>query len=100
MQKQTLRVRARGAALVQKLEAMASSPRQFIGREWVFVDGQHGLKATGEDVEIADRAEYRQAIREGSLWAADRETADACGVAFDPNFGEAPESKLASKSAR
>lgn len=30
---------------------------------------------------------YRERIAEGGLWPADKETAEACGVAFDPTFG-------------
>lgn len=85
----TLRVRARGAALVHNLEAVNASPRRFIGREWVIEDGRHGTRPHGETVEVPNRAEYRACVREGSLWAADAETAAECGVAFDALFGEA-----------
>ena len=86
--KSTLRVRARGAALVHRLEAMSASPRQFIGRQWVqTTDGRWGLASTETDVEVPNRAEYRAAVREGSLWAADQETAQECGVEFDATFG-------------
>lgn len=83
----TLRVRARGTALVHRLEAMNSSPRQFVGRVWVEIDGKWGLKAVDEDCEIPFRAEYVSAVKSGELWAADQETASACGVPFDSTFG-------------
>lgn len=87
MSPNTLRVRARGQALVHRLEAMNTSPRDFIGRDWCVVDGKHGLAPRNEDTEIPNRSEYRTAVKEGSLWAADAETAKECGVKFDPRFG-------------
>jgi len=36
-----------------------------------------------------DSVQYVAArVREGGLWAYDQATADACGVSFDPTFGE------------
>jgi hypothetical protein len=84
----TLRVRARGTALVCRLESMNASPRHFIGREWIETDGVHALHPSDEDSVVANRAEYRQAVKDGSLWAADEDTARACGVAFDPALGD------------
>lgn len=91
MQSNVLRVRARGQALVHQLEAMNASPRNFIGREWFEQDGKAALRSTNETVEIPNRAEYRTAVKEGSLWAADAETAKECGVTFDASFGEEPQ---------
>lgn len=87
MTPKTLRVRARGEALVHRLEAMSSSPRQFIGREWCVFEGRDALRPVDGDVEIPYRAEYASAVKSGALWAADKATADACGVPFDPRFG-------------
>lgn len=87
MQPTHLRVRARGQSLVHSLEAMNANPREFIGRHWTTVDGLAALAPTGEDVLVPNRSEYVQAVKEGSLWPADKETADVCDVAFDPSFG-------------
>ncbi len=87
MSPKTLLVRARGNALVQSIEGLSASPRKFIGRQWVEVDGKHGSDVTGESVEVRNRAEYRACVREGSLWAADEATARECGVTYDPAFG-------------
>lgn len=91
MQPKTLRVRARGAALVENFETMGVSPRRFVGREWTWVDGFAALKPTADAVEVPFRAEYMLAVKQGDLWAADAVTAAACGVPFDPNFGASPE---------
>lgn len=89
MQPSHLRVRARGQGLVQKIEALNASPREFVGREWCEVDGKSALRSVEGDVEVDNRAEYRACVKEGSLWAADEATAAACGVKFDPLFGVA-----------
>ena len=81
----TLRVLAVGTALVQSLEHMKANPRRFVGRQWVNVDGKAALDALTEPTEVPFRAEYVQAVREGALAPADRETADACGVPFEPS---------------
>jgi hypothetical protein len=89
----TLRVRARGTALVHSLEAMNANPRVFIARKWTTVDGRAALEPTAEAAEIPNRAEYRTAVKEGSLWPADEATAKECGVTFDSFFGESPDSE-------
>jgi hypothetical protein len=46
------------------------------------------VKHVGKVLEVPDRAEYRRHLRDGDLWPADQETAAACGVPFDPDFGD------------
>ena len=100
-----LRVLARGTAMVCPPEAVASTPKRFIGRKWdpSFGDGK---KIAGAWVPIAEpvevplyqeghahfeeaKGEYIKCVQEGDLWAADAETAATCGVPFDPTFGGA-----------
>ncbi len=91
-----LRVRSRGDALVQDYAAMDAGVRRFIGwrrdaslrDEAAAIDG--GFVSTGADVELPFRAEYVTALKDGSLWPADKATAELAGVPFDPNFGESP----------
>lgn len=84
-----LRFRARGDALVQNYERLEAGIKSFIGRKFVQVDEeQWGFSPTGEDDEVAYRAEYVKACKDGDLWPADAATAAACGVAFDSNFGK------------
>lgn len=87
MSSNTLRVRARGMALVENVDAIGASQRRFIGRKWQQVDGRWACVPVDGDVEVRDCAEYRMAILDGSLWAADQATADAVGVVFDETFG-------------
>lgn len=86
----TLLVRARGAACVPDYDRLAANPRHFIGRQWGTVDGRPALIPTDAAEEVPARHEYVRAVQEGSLWAADKATADACGVPFDALFGAPP----------
>lgn len=90
----SLRFKARGTALVPNFEYELAGIRAFIGREKVEVaPGQLGFAPLKEAVEVPCRAEYMKACKDGDLWAADEATAKACGVKFDPSFGEKPEKK-------
>lgn len=90
-----LRFRARGEALVQNFERLEAGIKSFVGRKFVQVEGdQWGFKPTGESEEVTYCAEYVKACKDGDLWPADAETAAACGVPFDSNFG-APADKSA-----
>lgn len=83
-----LLVKARGAAMVPRFDALNSSPRRFTGRSYdksLGVAG--GWPAKTEPEEVPDLPEFRRAVARGDLWAADQATADACGVALDPTFG-------------
>ena len=92
-----LRFRARGSALCQHFERLDAGIKSFVGRRVQEVEpGQFGFVPTGETEEVPYRAEYVRACKDGDLWAADQETADACGVPFDPLFGAAA-SKAADK---
>jgi len=85
-----LRFRARGTALVQNLERLEAGIKSFIGRKFVQADfEQWGFEPTGEAEEVAYRAEYVKACKDGDLDPADEATAKACGVSFDPFLGEA-----------
>jgi hypothetical protein len=97
----TLRVRARGTALVCDIEALDAGVKRFIGRKIVCIrpanpavkddPGEWGFAPTGEAVTVPARAEYVRDVKEGSLEAADAETAALCGVPFEQHYGdEAP----------
>ena len=93
----TLRFRARGTALVQHFERLDAGIKSFVGRRFTRVGGptpaptdRWSFSPTGEAEEVAYRAEYVKACKDGDLWAADKATADACGVSFDPTFGAPP----------
>lgn len=81
MQPKTLKVRAKGEALVQNLEDMAAGIRSFVGRRLVELEDRHGFEPVG-DVEVPNTTYYRQAIAAGDLEAADEATAKAAGVAW------------------
>jgi hypothetical protein len=84
-----LRFRARGSALVQNFERLEAGIKSFVGRKYVEVNpGEWGFKPTDQAEEVPYRAEYAKACKDGCLYAADAETAAACGVSFDPSFGE------------
>jgi hypothetical protein len=100
-----LRVKARGTAMVPDIDAMNGHRRAFIGR---FLDKSQGEKYTDfegvsrqqavfgvvdGDVEVPSYHEYMRSVKDGDLWAADFETAEYCGVKFDPSFGEYPKDK-------
>jgi len=95
----TLKVRARVSAskgryaLVPRYEvvdAVFSGLRKFpdyVGMSLFFDEKERaGFKPSGV-VEIEDTHLHRQHVVEGDLWAADEATAKACGVKFDPAFG-------------
>jgi len=85
----------------------------FVGRTGVVVEGAAGMSSTsweptGEVVELPLVAEthpqfseflshYRDEVKSGALWPADKATADACGVAFDATRGG--EAKRAAKES-
>jgi len=86
----TLRFRARGTALVPNHEHEAAGVRSFVGRKLIEVKpGVYGFDPTNSAVELPYRSEYVKYCRDGDLYAADAGTAAACGVEFDPAFGEA-----------
>lgn len=92
-----LRFRARGAAMVPNFDALLHPTHPvtcYVGRKYVEKKpGKWGFEPTGETDEVPYRAEYVKACRDDlNLYAADAETALACGVEFDPTFGaKAPE---------
>lgn len=93
-----LRFHARGSALVQNFEHLEAGKKSFLGRRYTQLAapdtndpedfGTWGFAPTGSVAEVPYRAEYVKACKDGDLWPADEETAKACGVAFDPHFGE------------
>ena len=96
----TLRVRARGTALVQDYAAMEAGIRRYIGRKadpkYIDPEKSQGLAfvPTDEVFEVAGhhlqwRHEYARHVAHGDLWPADEATAKECGVSFDPTFGGA-----------
>ena len=108
MPEDKLRVRRRGDAMIPNYEAAQShgqAPRFHthkhdlsIGPEFKWskhVNTQLGGKVAkagafvGHDyiIEVPDTAEYRRHLRDGDLWPADQETAQAVGRPFDPTFG-------------
>lgn len=85
---ETLRVRARGTALVQDIDALDANTKRFIGRAYKEVEpGVWGFVPTGEDAVVRAHTEYVRELKEGMLWPADEATAKRCGVKFDPTFG-------------
>jgi hypothetical protein len=96
-----LRFRARGTALVQNHERLEAGIKSFIGRKFVQLDAeQWGFDPTGKDEEVAYRAEYVKACKDGDLYPADEATARACGVSFDPTFGVKPAEKTSAKAEK
>mgnify|MGYP001609525648 CR=1 FL=1 len=94
-----LLVRARGTASVPDILAMEAGMKRFIGRRPVYDFGPDKVLAfvpTNENQEIPPLFEYKRAVKEGELWAANQETAVECGVVFDPKFG-VPDAEKASK---
>lgn len=86
-----LRFRARGQALVQNFERLDAGIKSFVGRKFVQPEPDvFGFEPTNADEEVAYRAEYVKACKDGDLYPADEATAKACGVSFDPSFGVAP----------
>jgi hypothetical protein len=96
-----LRFRARGEALVQNLERLEAGIKSFIGRKFVQVGPeQWGFDPTGDE-EVAYRAEYVKACKDGDLYPADEATASACSVSFDPYFGgPKPTEKTSAKAEK
>jgi hypothetical protein len=46
------------------------------------------VKHAPDIITVPDRVEYRRHLRDGDLWPADQETAQAAGIPFDPSFGD------------
>ena len=101
-----LRVLAREGRMVFDLERHGAGIRRYVGRKHDRTLGavfremdeggteneyrQGGWPAShkpAEPDEMPDRVEYRNALRDGDLWPADKETADLVGIPFDPKFG-------------
>lgn len=90
---------ARGTKMVFDLDSNEAGIRRFIGRKHDRTKGfkgvdEHGNSfmsggwpSTGMPHSVSARGEYLLACRNCDLWAADEETADYCGVAYDPAFG-------------
>jgi hypothetical protein len=100
MPKDTLRVLAKGSAQVPNYEAQEGGRNARITHACLAIgpefhdDDSHTtlrhaafVKHVGKVVTVPDRAEYRRHLRDGDLYPADGETAAACGVPFDPDFG-------------
>ena len=81
----SIRVKARGTCCVVDYRAMGANPKRVIGR--VFDAESGDWTSTGEAVEVPATHEFRQAVRDGELWAADEASAAICGVKFDSTFG-------------
>jgi hypothetical protein len=89
-----LRFLARGTAHVSDFDALDRPVplRRFIGRKLQEAPGAPGRYAfvpTGKPEDVNARPEIIKAAKDGELWPADEATAKACGVQFDPEFGEA-----------
>lgn len=89
-----LRFLARGTAHVSDFDALDRPMplRRFIGRKLQAVPeapGRYAFVPTGKSEEVNARPEIIKAAKDGELWPADEATAKACGVEFDPTFGEA-----------
>jgi len=82
MEPKTLRFRARGDVLCPDFTAPAYM-RRFVGR----VANGTDFVSTGEVQEVAWSPLFVRECAGGHVWAADAETAEACGVKFDPSCG-------------
>lgn len=98
-----LRFYARGESMCPDYEANARGIKRFIGRRHdplvgeLFNDPETGeakhsggfrpISTSESPQEVPYRAEYVRECQAGCLWPADKATADACGVPFDPTFG-------------
>ena len=80
----TLSVRAVGATLVVNYEALEAGARRYIGREFLpGVGAQGGWPASKDAAKVPVTHEYLKSLRDGSLVAADKATAELAGVKFD-----------------
>jgi hypothetical protein len=85
---QRLRFHARGTALVTDPHAQERGTRRFIGRRWQEAfPGRYVWAPTEKPQEVDYHHDLAKAARDGDLWPADKATADALGVPFDPSFG-------------
>ena len=92
----TLRVRAR-SGIVTRFDLMAQDPpirRMVCARLVPHPDApnKHAFVHTDEVENVPNMKEFRDAVKDGALWAADEETARECFGArwrdhFDPSFG-------------
>lgn len=88
MKPKTLRLRARGTAMVTDYEAMDAGVKRFIGWKLNPSLGEAGGFESNDSItEKPARAEYLMALASGDLWPADKDTAEAASVDFDPTFG-------------
>ena len=89
--KQRLRFYARGTALVADVHAQehpTHPTRRFIGRRWQeALPGRWAWAPTEAPQECDYHHDLVRAAKDGDLWPADEDTAKACGLAFDPDFG-------------
>lgn len=75
--------------MVKNYELRLAGIKKYVGREKrVEEDGRIAFVPSESVDEVDYRAEYVKACADGDLWAADEETAKACGVKFDSAFGE------------
>jgi hypothetical protein len=81
-----LKFHARGASMCPRFDAPAI--RAFIGRKFVAPNAWPKIRDPFAIDEAAPAAaECLLAVSRGDLLPADKSTADACGVKFDPTFG-------------
>lgn len=66
--------------MVTDLEALAGGARRYVGR--AFDSSVNGWVPSKGAVEVPDKPEYRQAVKDGDLLPADEATAKLCKVAF------------------
>lgn len=112
-----LRVLARGGILVINVDhanaAQTRGQRSYVGRKSVKAWKEDGLPegcpkhlhnnefleqgqqpiphmafpSLGRPVTVSNNSYFRKQVKKGALWPADAESAEACGVKFDPTFG-------------
>lgn len=83
-----LRFYARGQAQVTDPHAQERGVRRCIGRRWQEVlPGRWAWVPTEKPQEVLYDHFLADAARKGDLWPADKETADALGIPFDPTYG-------------
>jgi hypothetical protein len=92
-----LRVRAR-SGIVTRYDLVQHGMRRMVGQALQpHAEAPNGFAwvPTGKDEEIPNLPEFRQAVKDGALWAADEDTARAVWGAdyrkhFDDSFGSKP----------
>lgn len=100
---QKLRFHARGTACVPDPHGTEMTPqrRRMVARKHAEISPGSWAWVPAAEAEEADyHHDLAKACRDGDLWPADKETAAACGVPFDPKFGGGEVSEKPAKGGK